>query len=213
MQTILRSFLLASLVVAGPALAQQTTTETADEEPTAEEQAGDLDMGTVVGEGGLQEGQPYERETFGDWSVRCVFVADGPDGCQLYQLLQDEDGNSVAEIAMFPLPEGNRAAAGATIVAPLETYLPSQLTLSVDGGEARQYPFTFCSARPFSPLLSSGCVARVGFTQAAVDQFRAGANATLVMRPAVDPEAEVRLNISLSGFTAAFEAGQQPPAE
>ena len=111
-------------------------------------------------------GQPYERETFGDWSLRCVRAAEGPDPCQLYQLLLDAEGNAVAEISMFPLPEGGEAVAGATIVAPLETLLTEELTLSVDGAAARVYPFTFCTA--------AGCVARVGFTAEEVQQFRNG---------------------------------------
>ena len=44
--------------------------------------------------------------TFEAWEQRCVRTEDGADPCQLYQLLKDADGNSVAEISMFSLPEG-----------------------------------------------------------------------------------------------------------
>lgn len=165
--------------------------------------ASGLDMGQPVGEaaGEPQVGQPYIREEFGDWSLRCLRTEDGNDPCQIYQLLLDPDGNAVAEISMFPLPEGREAAAGATIVAPLETLLTENLTISVDGGNARTYPFTFCN--------TAGCVARVGFTGEEVQQFRAGNAAQLSIVPAAAPDQRVDLTISLSGFTAAYEASAQ----
>jgi len=71
------------------------------------------------------------------------------------------------------------------------------LTLTIDSGEARRYPFTFCNA--------AGCVARVGFTQAEVDQLKRGISARLRLVPAAAPDQEVLLTMSLSGFTAAFD--------
>ena len=206
------ALLLCTAVFAVPALAQDTgqTTETEDATNTASDPADSLDMGRPIEE--AEAGGPYVREEFGDWQIRCLNNPDGPDPCQMYQLLADTDGNPVAEIAMFPLPEDSRAAAGANIVAPLETYLPAELTLSVDGSAPRKYPFTFCSGRPFSPFLSNGCVSRVGFDDDAVTQFKRGAAATLTLVPAAAPDRTIDLTISLIGFTAAFDA-QTAPAE
>ena len=107
---------------------------------------------------------------------------------------------------MFPLPEGQEAVAGATIVAPLETLLTANLTLSVDGTAARRYPFTFCNR--------AGCVARVGFTAEEVAQFKRGNSAQLSIVPAAAPDQTVDLAISLSGFTAGFDSTAAPaPAE
>ncbi len=159
----------------------------------------------AAGTGEPQPGETYIRETFGSWGQRCLRAQEGPDPCQLYQLLNDAEGNPVAEISMFPLPAGGEATAGATIVTPLETLLTEDLTLSVDGAATRRYPFTFCNA--------AGCVARVGFTAEEVQQFRAGSQATLRLVPAAAPDQEVVLTISLSGFTAGFDAQQTPPAE
>ena len=100
-------------------------------------------------------------------------------------------------MSIFPLSGSGRAAAGATIVAPLETLLTQQLTLSVDGGAARRYPFTFCN--------TAGCVARVGFTAEEVAQFKRGNTGTIIMVPAAAPEEQVELTVSLSGFTAGFD--------
>lgn len=179
-----------SLLCAGSAFAQEAETD-----PGA-----DLDLGTPVTEepAAPLPGQTYTAAVFDDWSLRCLRQEDSADPCQLYQLLQDSNGNSVAEFSLFTLPEGGRAAAGATIVAPLETLLTEQLTIAVDGSEARRYAFTFCNA--------GGCVARVGFTEAEVNQFKRGRNATLRLVPATAPDSEVVLNVSLTGFTAALAA-------
>ena len=158
-------------------------------------------MGTAIADPNTV-GTPYIRDTFGDWSLRCLRAEAGQnDPCQLYQLLNDADGNSVAEISVFPLPAGGRAAAGATIVAPLETLLTEQLQIAVDGSAARRYPFTFCN--------QAGCVARVGFTQEEVDQFKRGNKATLRMVPAAAPDQEVVLDVSLTGFTAGIDGSAQ----
>lgn len=169
----------------------------------AAEAPADLSMGSEVAAADENAvGTPYIRETQGDWSVRCLRAAPGEaDPCQLYQLLQDEDGNSVAEISMFALPEGSKAAAGATIVVPLETLLTEQLQISVDGASTRRYPFTFCNR--------AGCVARLGFTQDEVNQFKRGNAASVRMFPAAAPTEEVVLKISLAGFTAGYDAASK----
>ena len=197
---------------AGPAFAQ----ETADETPaqTADAPAGEtaddelpsvFNMGEEVDENGdpvapeTQEPQPgdqYLQEVFNDWAVRCLKVAEGEDPCQMYQLLNDADGNSVAEIAIVSLPAGGQASAGATIVVPLETLLTEQLTLRVDGGQARRFPFNFCNV--------GGCVTRLGLTDQDIGLFRRGAQATLTLVPAAAPDQTVTVTMSLSGFTAAY---------
>ncbi len=205
MRTTIKSIFLAALLTqAGQSLAQETDTgsENTDQAETTQEDSTpqDLNLGEPVGP---VVGQPYVLQEFGDWQMRCVKAPEGQnDPCNLYQLLEDKDGNQVAEVNLFRLPEGSRAAAGATIVVPLETLLTQQLTLSVDNANARRYPFTFCN--------SAGCVARVGFTQAEVDQFKRGVNAQIRLVPAAAPDEEVLLTMSLSGFTAGFAGVVNP---
>lgn len=187
-----------SLLCAGVASAQEAdTTPEAETDPGAE-----LDLGTPINQDPAepQVGQTYTAAVFDAWELRCLKREEGPEPCQLYQLLRDSEGNAVAEFTLFGLPEGGRAAAGANIVAPLETLLTEQLTITVDGAEARRYAFTFCNA--------GGCVARVGFTEAEVAQFKRGNNATLRLVPAGAPDDEVVLTVSLAGFTAAMNAAE-----
>lgn len=212
---LLSVFIAVAAMLAAPvAMAQEATAPAADTAapadataaPAADAATGDgLSLGTEVGAAPVPKtqetaevGENYTLAKFELWEQRCAKTADGSDPCQLYQLLKDAGGNSVAEISMFPLPKGGEAVAGATIIAPLETLLTANLLLSIDGSKAKIYPFTFCA--------QLGCVARVGFTAGEVDQFRKGAKATMTIVPAAAPTEKVDLDISLKGFTAAFEA-------
>lgn len=165
-----------------------------------------LSMGAAEGEKGEPKvGQTYVAEEFGDWQMRCVKSSEGKDPCQLYQLLRDAEGTAVAEFSVFDIPEGQKAAAGATVVTPLETLLTAELRLAVDGGQARRYPYSFCS--------QMGCFARLGFTQPEVDAFKAGNAATVTIVPAAAPNDVVALKLSLSGFTAGWNALEAAAAE
>lgn len=209
-RTFALSFGLALAFAAAPVLAQETTTEApaaaATEAPAADAPVADgLNMGTEAGapvapltQETAEVGQTYTLAAFELWEQRCTKMEDGSDPCQLYQLLKDKDGNNVAEISMFALPAGGQAAAGATIIAPLETLLTANLLLAIDGTKPKIYPFTFCA--------QIGCIARVGFTAAEVDQFKKGAKATMTIVPAAAPDQKVDLDLSLNGFTAGYDA-------
>lgn len=190
--------LAAVMLVATPVWAQDSAEQPAAEAPQA---PADLNMGGVEGETGEPKvGDPYIRETFDDWALRCVKTEEEQDPCQLYQLLLDGDGNAMAEISMFPLADSGQAKAGATVIVPLETLLTENLKISVDGNNARVYPFSFCN--------HGGCVARIGFTEADITNFKAGNVAKLVMVPAAAPDQKVELDISLKGFTAGITSTQ-----
>ena len=187
--------LVAALACAAPAAAQTTTEDSASQDTATTERADGLSTGTEL----EQVGQTYIVSEHGDWDLRCIRAPEGQqDPCQLYQLLEDQNGNSVAEINLFNLPGDDQLAAGATIVTPLETLLTRQVQLSVDGGTPKLYPFTFCT-----PV---GCFARVGFTDGDVAAFKAGNEAQVVVVPAQAPDQQVRLTISLTGFTAGYDA-------
>ncbi|MCK8484031.1 invasion associated locus B family protein [Aliiroseovarius sp. S2029] len=202
--------LAALLALATPAFAQDTTETPAEDAPAAEateaapeaapEATGDqpqVDLGEPV-DGERKPGQTYIEKVVGDWERKCITLPEGKgdDPCQMYQLLKDDKGNAVAEISLGRLPDGGQAVAGATVVVPLETLLTQQLTVAVDGGQGKRYPFRFC-AQP-------GCVANIGFTQAEVDGFKRGATATVTIVPAAAPDQKVNLTMSLKGFTDSY---------
>ena len=142
-------------------------------------------------------GSYYAKSEHGDWTIRCIRADQGKDPCEMYKLLTDADDNPVAELTMVPLSNGD-VAAGATLVAPLETDLIDGLGFQIGSGEMRGYPFSFCA-----PV---GCVARLGFTNQELASMKAGSTAAVQLLPfGGDPDSPVQLSMSLTGFTAAFD--------
>ena len=200
---LVRAALLGALI-AGPAIAQDEAASEADaatEAAPAQAPGGDLSVGEQV----MQNGGPeiYVREEHGDWEVRCLSAPEGQeDPCQLFQRLVDQNGNPTADVNFFDLPDGNELVAGATVLTPLQTLLTAQVQLSVDGSQPRRYPFSFCDAQ--------GCYSRMGFSAADIEAFKRGAEATLVVVPAMAPDQPAELTMSLTGFTAGYEAITAP---
>ena len=204
------SALLALLAAPAAGWAQSTTSdtttdteETAEETPPVQTQSGtaaEIESQLSLGQDADADpelGQPYTREVIGTWEMRCIKTEEEQDPCQMYQLLDDGEGNPVSEISLFRLPAGGKAVAGATIVVPLETSLPQQLTITVGNGKARRYPFAFCD-----PV---GCYVRLGLTEADVSAFKRGNAATVTIVPALAPDQQVQLTLSLEGFTASYD--------
>lgn len=147
--------------------------------------------------------QPYVAATHGDWQIICPpQEAQGPTGaCEMYQLLNDSQGSPTAEISIAALPLGAEFSAGATITTPLETFLPAGLAWYTGDRPAdeqiRVEPFRVCSV--------VGCLIRMGLSADEVDAMKAGSTSTILIRPFVAVDQEVAINVSLSGFTAAFD--------
>lgn len=141
-------------------------------------------------------GRAYTLETHGDWEVRCINAPEGQvDPCSMYQLLKDEDGTEVAEVALFHVGS-EEVEAAATFTTPLETLLTAQLALFVDGENGRRYPFQFCNR--------VGCFVRAGLTTADVDLLKKGSEGMVGIVPLGRTDEPVRLTLSLTGFTAAY---------
>jgi len=185
--------LVALMALGTPVLAQSTSTEEASESQTNENP---LDMGQAVAEG-PKLGERYSKAKHGDWDLACIKIEADVDPCSLLQILKDDQGNAVAEVSLFRLEEGGQAVAGATIIVPLETLLPAQVTISVDGAPGKRYNYSFCN--------QIGCVAQIGLTQADIDAFKKGGKATVSLVPAPAPDQVIALPMSLSGFTAGYD--------
>lgn len=185
--------------------AETTDAQPADEAATeeaapagTEEAPADAAADPAAEDGEPRVGSYYLMEEHGNWMIRCIRAGQGKDPCEMYKLLSDEDENAVAEFTLIPLSNG-QVAAGATIIAPLETDLIEGLGLQIDNGEMRGYPFSVCT-----PV---GCVSRLGFTEAELNAMKRGSRATVQLVPfGGDAEQPVQLGVSLSGFTAAFDS-------
>lgn len=140
----------------------------------------------------------------GDWDLQCAKEGPEPRPCRMYQLMKDQNGQPLSEVTLFklPTPDGT-AVAGATIIVPLETLLPAQLTLTVDGQNAQRYPFAFCN--------QVGCISRIGLTEEDVTALKAGTQASIVIVPAAAPDQIVSVTMSLNGFTTAYDKAVPVP--
>lgn len=203
MRNLITAFaVLAAVTIPASVLAQDAAAPAADA-PAAEAPAAGspapADNGLSMGapeEGGV--GSTYVAEEFGAWALRCVRSGNEADPCQLYQLLKDDQGTPVAEMAIFTVADGGEAVGGANVITPLETLLTANLRMAVDSGNAKVYPFAFCNVK--------GCYSRLGFTEEDLASFRKGAVANIAIVPAAAPKEQVVLKASLSGFTAGWTA-------
>lgn len=146
-----------------------------------------------------EPGEPYLVATHRDWEILCTrFEAEGPEVCEMYQLLLDEDQNPIAEISIAALPEGADVVAGATITTPLETFLPTGLGWRIGDVETmRVEGFRTCTV--------IGCFARLGFDADDVEEMQRGSHAQISIAPFVAVDQPIHIRVSLLGFTAALE--------
>ncbi|WP_407493526.1 invasion associated locus B family protein [Pseudooceanicola sp. MF1-13] len=193
---------LALAAFSGAAIAQDTTTAAPAEEQTTEEaQAAPatdptLDTGVADDE---TVGAGYVREENGDWQTQCVRAEDpATEPCQLYQLLRGAENNPVAEVIIEKLPAGGQVAAGATILVPHGTALARDMRIAVDGGKGKVYRYAFCD--------SNACYARIGLLPEDIASFKQGAGATVTLFAFERLDNPVELSLSLSGFTAGYDA-------
>lgn len=145
--------------------------------------------------GGAPEVPELSTEVFDDWELRCT--ADNSE-CFLYQLVTNDAGDPVSEITVIALPPGGEAVTGATVVTPLGTLLTAGVKFRIDGGQVRQYPFSWC--------LRSGCFARFGFDANGLASLKAGNSAHMILQAIDIPDQPINLQISLKGFTAGYNA-------
>ncbi|MEI4233306.1 invasion associated locus B family protein [Roseovarius sp. D22-M7] len=178
--------------------AETAPDEAAQDEGARPDPVQGLDTGREVQQ---DEEESYIKETYEDWQIKCFRTGTEEDLCQMYQLLTEEGGNPVAEFSLYKLSNAGNVVAGATIAAPLGTLLTEEIKLSVDGGKAKSYAYSFCTM--------GGCFARIGLTQADVDALKRGVTATLEIVPAQAPDQTVQIDASLAGFTAAYEAASE----
>jgi len=184
--------LLATTLLGGAALAQETTGDT-----QAPAQAGQTGAELDMGESGPRVGEQYIKEKSGDWDVSCIKAESGDDPCAMVQILNGPQGEPIAEITIGKLPEGGAAVAWANVIVPLETLLQAQLAISIDGAPRKLYNYHHC--------VPVGCVAQLGLTQGDIDAMKAGSKAVISLVPARAPDQIVNMDLSLTGFTAAFD--------
>lgn len=185
---------VAALLMSGAVMAQETIQEDQPQGEVPQTESGsELDLG----ESGPRIGEQYVVEEVGDWAITCLKTEAEKDPCLMRQALTGEEGQPIADISINRLPEGVAAVAGATVIVPLEVLVQAQLALSIDGAPGKRYDYHHCN-----PV---GCVAQLGFTDGDVAAMKAGSSATLSLVSVLAPNQLLQIEISLSGFTGAYD--------
>lgn len=158
-------------------------------------------LATLTGAASAQQGgaqQNAVRETVkvkhGDWEVRC---GEG-DNCYMNQVVSNEEGAPLINVAIRQLKNNPQAKAIAVFVAPLGVVLPRGVEMRIDGGEPIGSPFLYC--------LANGCFSELAMTDEGLDRLRRGAAATLQIFSLQKPKDPIQRKLSLSGFTKAYGA-------
>ena len=204
------SLIALGLGISSASFAQDTTTQETTEQPAAEtattEPAAETEPKAeedqtfpVATDPEDQIGAEYIREEHGAWQIICVRAEEGKtENCRMYQLLKDDTGSAVAEISILKLENASQAAAGVNFITPLGTLLTAQASMRVDAGKVKRYPYSWCE--------KLGCITRFGLTNAELNNLKKGNKAVMSITAAAAPKAPLSLDLSLTGFTAAWNA-------
>ncbi|MDA0901640.1 MAG: invasion associated locus B family protein [Proteobacteria bacterium] len=138
-------------------------------------------------------------ETFGAWTKFCNGEGEAQT-CLISQVLQDTDGNNVAEVSIADVIDGGDTVGAISIATPLNTLLLPGVRFKVDEFDESRLPFNFCQP--------GGCVVQIGLTQDNIDAFIGATAAAVTIVPVATPNTEVALTLSFEGFTTAFTSLQ-----
>lgn len=132
----------------------------------------------------------------GDWTLRCE-TPPGAQGtqCALMQYVAAEDRPNVG-LSVIVLKTADGKAKLLRIITPLGVLLPSGLGLKIDNEDVGRAGFVRCVAE--------GCLAEVIMEDQLLNKLRRGQQATFIVFET--PEAGIGIPISLSGFSAGYDA-------
>ncbi|RJS95230.1 invasion associated locus B family protein [Salinisphaera sp. Q1T1-3] len=132
---------------------------------------------------------------YNDWEVRCPKSGGSKGDCEMTQLINSPStGKPIMRVVMGYPPQIDSAAM--IFILPLGTRLAPGVQLSVDGDQARRFPFQIC--------LEQGCRADFPVNGSLLNKMKNGRSAQVTI---VGPKGDqINLKISLSGFTDANNA-------
>ncbi|MEM9045374.1 MAG: invasion associated locus B family protein [Pseudomonadota bacterium] len=135
------------------------------------------------------------RATHGSWEVICL---KGSDNCTMQQIGKSAQGEDALLVRISKVnataQDGTQIPASAEIVAPLGVVLPAGVRVQVDNGQVRGTNYRVC--------IQVGCLAQDVISEAFLADMKKGSTAKMTV--ILPPNREVAVNISLTGFTKAF---------
>lgn len=155
-----------------------------------------------------QEGQAPAAEqsvlkaTHGSWEVHCV---GGGDNCVMQQFGETAEGERALLVAVKRLAgvtnEGQPVPAALEVLAPLGIMIPYNVRVKVDENNVQPVPLVRCVA--------DRCIAQAPLSAQDVERFKGGRTA----RFGFFLNSEVLVDISLNGFTAAYNSLTPVPVQ
>ena len=137
------------------------------------------------------------RATHGSWEVICL---KGSENCTMQQIGKSPQGEDAILVRISKVDataqDGTKIPASAEIVAPLGVVLPAGVRVQVDGGQVRGTNYQVC--------IQIGCLAQDVVSEAFLADMKKGNSAKMIVM--LPPNREVSVNISLTGFTKAFNS-------
>ncbi|MEM7507168.1 MAG: invasion associated locus B family protein [Pseudomonadota bacterium] len=138
------------------------------------------------------------RATHGSWQILCL---QGTDACAMQQVGKSAQGEDalvmrISRVEGATSEDGQVIPATAEIIAPLGVILSTGLRVQVDGGQVRATGFQIC--------LANGCLAQDVMSEKFVNDMKGGSTAKVLL--VLPQQGEVSVNLSLSGFTKAFNS-------
>ena len=149
-----------------------------------------------------QKTEPYIKERFENWSLKCIKTVNSIERCEANQIIFNQKQQPVVDISIIKLPKGQVAAAAATIIVPLETILSEGLVLAIQELEPKKYQFKFCN--------SLGCYSQIGLTDDEVEALKRKEKASIFLKHISSGDQQIVIPMSLDGFTKTFSNVTQP---
>ncbi|MEM1160262.1 MAG: invasion associated locus B family protein [Pseudomonadota bacterium] len=149
-----------------------------------------------AGSSAIAQGNDEVRATHGDWEIRCVA---GSDNCAMSQIGKTGDGKrallvTIQRVSGAAADNGTPIPAAITVQAPLGILIPYGLRVKIDSDKVVPLPLSRC--------IPAGCVSQAPMLDEAVSKMKAGSQAVF----GFFLDAEVLVNVSLRGFTKAYNS-------
>ena len=137
-----------------------------------------------------------DGQRFKDWMVSCPQAPEGEmTRCFIFQNLAIKENNQPVLSVRVGYVRGPEQPA-AVLTVPLGVFLPVGMEIKVDEGEPTRLAYQVCN--------QGGCLAAMPLTDGRLELFKAGSRATVSFQDG--RRQPVSVPVSLSGFTAGFEA-------
>ena len=150
-----------------------------------------------------QGGNDELRATHGDWEIRCI---KGTDTCAMSQVGNTKEGErallvTIQRVSGAKTEDGRPIQAAMTVQAPLGILIPYGIRIKIDGDKVIPLPLSRC--------IPAGCISQAPMLDEAVNKMKKGSKAVY----GIFLQQEVLVDISLSGFTKAFNNLKPVPAQ